>query len=85
MKTITVLYSCKGCGAKDEKVEVEARLEPDLEPVLEWMEKVKIAISKQHRRNHISCRATTTEVVKLPMGNVDDPNNWIGKPVEEEK
>jgi hypothetical protein len=69
--TITVLYSCKGCGVKDRPVALEGR-ESD-EDVVEWMKKVQSVVGAEHGALH--CPSPTFDL-KVPMPADAD---WIGQ------
>lgn len=75
--TITVLYTCAGCGLHDRPVEVPARRED--EDVVHWTkETLGWAIKRDHELVSPRCSSTVLETVKVPVG---DGNVRIGDPV----
>lgn len=73
--TITVMYSCFGCGVVKEKLEVPARED---EGVLTWTNLTVRRIADAHRREHPDCQATTLSELMIPATG----RSKIGGPVE---
>lgn len=63
--TITVLYSCPACGLVDAPVTLPERA-PD-EDVLQWMETVVEATSRDHRRRSPDCHPQQLRNLKIPL------------------
>lgn len=73
--TITVLYSCEGCGTKDRGVAVTCRAQH--EDVRVWMDQTVVrTLAKDHRARHPTCQATVMQEIKVPMSG----RQWVGGP-----
>jgi hypothetical protein len=79
VKTITVFYSCKGCGSIDVPVEVPARESPDRD-IVEYINNVRVRVSHHHFTKHLLCEAKSFEL-KIPDDG--DDNGWIGRAKDE--
>ncbi len=67
--TIRCLYSCEGCGLKDQGVDVPARVGD--EDVVAWMERTVLLLSNDHRRRSFGCHPKTLQEVKIPIVGAD--------------
>lgn len=72
--TIVVKYSCDGCGLKRVDVVVDAR-EPK-EDLMAWLDRLRLALSSDHRRRSPSCDATSMQEVLIPIVGT----NAVGAP-----
>lgn len=72
---VTVLYSCRVCGALDRPVEVKAR-EPDQDLML-WMTAVQIALGADHATR--ACHSPVCDL-KIPLPKDAD---YLGQPTKQ--
>lgn len=72
---ITVMYSCRSCDVRDEKVDVPARQSHEVN-VVKWMEGTTARIGQHHRSRFPRCNARKLYDLKIPMDNAE----WIGGP-----
>ncbi|MES2341654.1 MAG: hypothetical protein V4597_08250 [Pseudomonadota bacterium] len=63
--TITVLYTCAGCGLARQPVTLKART-PRQGPA-QWMDQLALAISLDHVHRSPGCKARTMQDVLVPM------------------
>lgn len=76
-ESITVLYSCDGCGLH--QVECAVRWRRADEEVQHWVEKgMGAAIAADHRRRSPGCRSRVMSEVMIPMTG----RRVLGGPVE---
>lgn len=74
---ISVLYSCILCGLRDITVHVPARMDPDAEDVVRWMEDVVlVAIGNDHHLRSPHCPTRRLQDLKIPITGAE----WIGGP-----
>jgi hypothetical protein len=74
---ITVRYSCHQCGIKDAEVPIAAR-EPG-EALNGWMDRLGMALSKDHRRRSPWCHPDTLKDVQIPINGAQQ----IGGPASQ--
>lgn len=70
LPTVTVRYSCHGCGIVRREVVVPARMS-DADDVVKWMETLAGVISVDHSRASPLCTATTMSEVMIPISGTD--------------
>lgn len=58
--TITLLYSCQGCGLVKAAVEVPARGQ---ETVIEWLDSSAYLIAQDHQRRSFGCPSQTCDLM----------------------
>lgn len=80
--TITVEYSCAGCGLKDRHVQVRARA--DDEDVVAWTREMGATIGRDHAIVSPACSSQVCSEVKVPIGDRTGHAARIGDPVREE-
>lgn len=73
--TITVKYSCDGCGLKRVEADVPARTTED---VVVWMDRTVRLLSRDHARRSPGCHPKALQEVMIPIGAGVDR---IGGPV----
>jgi hypothetical protein len=66
--TITVMYSCAGCGLEKAAVDVPAREQED---VTVWMARTMLRVSAHHVRVSPSCPAETLSDLMIPIAGAD--------------
>lgn len=74
MITITVRYTCGICDVVDAEVPIIARLNE--EDLVEWMNKLTLAISQDHARRSPFCHPRKLKHVMIPTQN----SGWVGGP-----
>lgn len=73
-QTIIVRYSCTLCALIDASLTVQARTSE--EDIKQWMDKLIVQLSDDHRRRSPGCHPKQLHNVKIPM----DGAAWIGGP-----
>lgn len=74
-RTITVMYSCDGCGLVKREVTVRARVRG--EDLKEWMDYLTRRIGDDHHLYRPDCRSTTMKNLMIPMSKGDD--SFVGE------
>lgn len=78
IETITVKYSCKGCGLH--RVEVEAPCRPDPMDVVIWVQNVVGAyVQTDHKQRSPHCQSQEMSDLMIPIENRD----YVGAPVKQ--
>lgn len=76
-QTITVMYTCSGCGLHKRQVKVKARTTED---VSVWVENIMgPAIADDHFRTSPHCRSSKMDEVFIPMTGA---NKVGGAPIQ---
>lgn len=74
-----VLYSCKECGASDERVSVPRR--GANEDVVSWVKAVAWTCGNHHHINHPHCPSRHVDLkIPLPKGENDVDRRTVDKP-----
>lgn len=73
MSTITVLYTCHACGVTKQPVECRAREEH--EDLIEWMNKVRWRVAKDHTRRSLLCEESKCDLM-IPA---PADSRWVGE------
>lgn len=66
--SVRCLFSCHGCALKDHPVNVRERR--DREDLLAWLDMVRFAIAREHRRVSPACAARECDL-KIPLTSTD--------------
>lgn len=75
--TITVKYSCNGCGLIDADCQVDARPSEKMD-VRHWLENICAhTVAADHAYRSPECKAVKMANLKIPMGGAD----YIGGPL----
>lgn len=75
---ITILFSCKECKKVD--VEAKVRAREKHEDINWWMRRVVgDALHYAHQLVSFGCECCDFRNLKIPLGDKDDPDPWIGK------
>lgn len=72
--TITVLYSCTGCGLTKVPLDVPTR---EAETITDWMDATMRCVGVDHRRRSVTCTSQTCDLMIPTTGR---PN--VGGPVQ---
>lgn len=74
--TIDVKYTCGRCRVTDQIVKVPARLDPDAEDVVKWMEQTLMPhLMQDHYQRSPHCRPREFKQVMIP-----NQGAWVGAP-----
>jgi hypothetical protein len=75
-RTVTVLFSCQGCGLTDRPVKVPAREVPHNPTIEEWMLMVQDGVGMMHAILSPLCKETKCDL-KIPANK---GMRWLGDP-----